>query len=263
MNVFRLVSAAGLLFVLCFFSFGVSAESSLPKLQIDRRAPLAMSVFFQGETYPLLLPSDFLKEVEGVYDDVYIEDLNDDGIGEVVFRLDGGGVNACSKVLHYKIADRSLAELDFGDGLLCNFKVRRGYIVSSYRDGAVWTENVYRIRNGEVEVEVSDSCVGCGEIKRKMYNLDGSFTRLLVSDDIDFERRVPLTAKVSSLRADIFSLPEISRRTNKYLIRGDKVALLDFFKDDNGEDWVEIRFSEVVSTEGWMKYSELELCDGC
>jgi hypothetical protein len=261
MNELRSVPVVGLLLTLYFFSFGANAESSLPALQIDRLTPLAVSVAFQGESYPLSLPDDFMKEMEGVYNDVYIEDLNGDGVGEVVFRLDGGGLNTCSKVLYYKAADRSLAELDFGDGSLCNFKVRRDYIVSSYRDGAVWKENVYRVQGGEVKHYISDSCVGCGEIKRKVYHSDRSFTRLLVSDDVDFERRVPLIAKISSLRADIFTSPEISKKTSKYLVRGDKITLLDFFKDDD-EDWIEFRFSGVVTTEGWLRCSDLEYCDG-
>jgi hypothetical protein len=261
MNELRSVSVVGLLWILNFFSFGANAESSLPALQVDRLSPLAVSVTFRGESYPLSLPDDFMKKVEGVYSDVYIEDLNGDGVGEVIFPLDGGGLNNCSKVLYYKAAEHSLAELDFGDGPLCNFKIRRDYIVSSYRDGAVWKENVYRVQSGEVKYYISDGCVGCGEIKRKIYHSDGSFTRLLVSDDVDFERRVPLVAKVSSLRAEIFNLPEVSNRTNKYLIEGDNITLLDFFKGDD-EDWVEFRFSGVVTTEGWLRCSDLEYCDG-
>ncbi|WP_128870392.1 hypothetical protein [Pseudomonas sp. VI4.1] len=260
MNGLKLVSAVGLLLTLYFSSFGANSESAIPALQIDRLTPLAVSASIKGESYPLSLPDDFMKEVEGVYGDVYIEDLSGDGVGEVVFRLDGGGVNACSKVLYYKAADRTLAELDFGDGALCNFKVRHGYVVSSYRDGAVWKENIYRIQGGVVKHYISDGCVGCGEVKRKVYKSDGSFTRLLVSDDVDFERRVPLITKISSLRADIFTLPGMSKKTSKYLVQGDEVTLLDFFKDD--EDWVEFRFSGAVTTEGWLRCSDLDYCDG-
>lgn len=258
MNGSRSVSMVGLLLIFYLFSFEASAESSLPTLQIDRLSPLAVSVASQGESYSLSLPNDFMNKVEGVYDDVYIEDLNGGGVGELVFRLGGGSSNACSKVLYYKAADRTLAELDFGDESLCNFKVRRNYIVSSYREGAVWKENVYRIQGGEVRNYFSDSCVGCGEVKRRMYHSDRSFTRLLVSDDVDFERRVPLVAKVSSLRANVFTSPEISKRTNKYLIQGDEITLLDFFKDDEG--WIEFRFSGGVTTEGWLRCSDLEYC---
>jgi hypothetical protein len=261
MKEMRSVSIAGLLLMLYYFSYGASAESSLPALQVDRLSPLAVSVTFQGESYPLTLPDGFMKEVEGVYDDVYIEDLNGDGVGEVVFRMGGGDLNNCSKVLYYKAAERSLAEMDFGDGPLCNFQIRHDYIVSSFKDGAAWKENVYRVQNGKVKYYISDSCVGCGEIKRKIYNSDGSFIRLLVSDDVDFERRVPLSTEVSSLRAEIFNLPELSKKTNKYLIQGDSITLLDFFKSDD-EDWVEFRFSGVVTTEGWLRCRDLQYCDG-
>ncbi|WP_223593749.1 hypothetical protein [Pseudomonas sp. A-R-19] len=262
MSIMKLISTTGFSLVFCFFSFEVSAESSLPVIKIDARTPLAISVSLQENSYSLPLPADFTRQIEGLYSDVYIEDINGDGIGEVIFRLEGGDVNTCSKVLHYRTDSNSLTEMDFGDGALCNFKIENGYILGSYRYGSTWSEYVYRIRDGIVKLEILDSCVGCGEIKRKVYHSDGSVTRLLVSDSLDHERRMPLSATISSARAVIFSSPETSKHTKKYLTQGDEVTLLDFLKDNDDRDWIEFRYSGAAVTEGWLKCSDLENCDG-
>jgi hypothetical protein len=202
-----------------------------------------------------------MRQIEGIYSNVYIEDLDGDGIGEVIFRLEGDSINICYKVLQYRAASNSLDELIFDDGALCNFRIGGDYITSSYRDGSTWSEYLYHIRDGVVKLEILDSCVGCGEIKREVYHPDGSITRLLVSDNVDHERRTPLSATVSSFKAVIFSSPEAARYTKKYLVQGDEVTLLDFFKDDDGSDWIEFRFSGVAVTEGWLKCSDLDNCE--
>lgn len=247
--------------ILCFYSSLINAESSLPVLKIDGRKPLAISVDIQGRSHPLTLPPEFLKETEDLYGDAYIRDLNGDGIGEVIFPLEGGSVNNCSKVLQYRVVDNSLSELAFKEGSLCNFKVGQGYVTSSYRDGSVWKEYIYRFREGLAEIEVIDSCVGCGEIKREVHNTDGAIARFLVSDNVDFRLRVPLTSSVSSSKATIFLSPEASKKTKKYLVDGDKIALLDFIKDDEGEGWVKFRYVGIVVTEGWVKCTDLKYCD--
>lgn len=258
----RMASVIGLSLALCILSFWINAESSLPVLRIDARKPLAISVYIQGRSQQLTLPPKFLKDAEDLYGDVYIRDLNGDGIGEVIFPLEGGNVNNCSKVLHYRVIDNSLSELIFDAGDLCNFKIGQDYVISSYRDGSVWKEYIYRFREGLAKIEVIDNCVGCGEIKREVYNPDGSVARLLVSDNVDFRLRVPLMTSVTSSKAIVFSSPENPKKTKKYLVGGDEIMLLDFFKDDDGEDWVKFRYVGVVVTEGWVKCTDLKYCDG-
>ncbi|WP_166359589.1 hypothetical protein [Pseudomonas akapageensis] len=208
----------------------------------------------------LSLPADFMHEIEGVYNDVYIEDISGSGVGEVVFRLAGSDVNSCSRILYYSKAERSLKELVFDKGGLCNFRVQHGYVVSSYREGAAWNENVYKINDGKVSPIISDSCIGCGEVQRKEHRQDGSFVRILVSDNADFEKRTPLTADVVASRAEIFSSPEAAQPTKKYLVRGNKVVLLNFNQSRSGETWVEFRYSGIGTVEGWLKCSDLEGC---
>lgn len=243
-----------------FFSCVAYGDNSLPVLVVESHNPLTVSVSEQGKSYGLSLPIDFMREIEGVYDSVSIKDLTGDGIGEVIFHLAVKGVNSCSKVLHYIDSDRSLVELVFSKGNLCNFKMQHGYVVSSYKDGAAWGEDIYVVKGGKAEIKISDRCVGCGEVRRKKYRPDGSFVRLLVSDNVDFEKRVPLVVNVVSFRAMIFSSPDAEQPTKKYLVRGDKVTLLGF-ENARGEDWIEFRFSGNITTEGWLKCSDVESCN--
>lgn len=143
MNLVCSVGAARVLFLLCVFSGMANGERASPILSVESHNPLKLSVFDGGKMYGLPVPTDFMDEVESVYNEVRIEDLTGDGVGEVLFDLKGDGVNSCSRVLRYERDDRLLKELLFVGGGLCNFVVRDGYIVSSYKDGAAWAEDIY------------------------------------------------------------------------------------------------------------------------
>jgi len=150
---------------------GETVQAAQPAIKVESRRPLALSVFDHGTKYGLLVPGDFLREIEAVYDDVHIEDITGDGVGEVVFHLAGDGVNSCSRVLRYESSDHSLKELVFNQGGLCDFKLRGGYIISSYKDGGTWVEDIYITEGGQVNIKMSDRCVGCGEVSRVVYPL--------------------------------------------------------------------------------------------
>ncbi|WP_146013210.1 MULTISPECIES: hypothetical protein [unclassified Pseudomonas] len=239
---------------------GETVQAAQPAIKVESRRPLALSVFDHGTKYGLLVPGDFLREIEAVYDDVHIEDITGDGVGEVVFHLAGDGVNFCSRVLRYESSDHSLKELVFNQGGLCDFKLRGGYIISSYKDGGTWVEDIYIAEGGQVNIKMSDRCVGCGEVSRVVYPFAGSPIRSLVSDDMNFEKRTELVSTVESIQARIFSSPAATKSTQKYLIRGDRITFLGFYSND-GEDWVEFRFSGGVTTEGWLRCSDLVSCD--
>ena len=253
------IAILGFLSLNCVFLNVTYGEALLPTLKVESRVPLSLSVFDQGPSYDLSLPGVFIREVEDLYDEVHIEDLTGDGVGEVIFHLEGGGVNSCSRVLHYSSGDRSLSELVFGGGGLCNFKIWNGSVVSSYKDGAAWVDDVYIVKSGRADLKISDRCVGCGEISRKEYRPDGTFIRSLVSDDINFDQRSVLTAKVASLKAWIFPSSGATQSTKKYLIRGDEITLLGVDKTRE-EGWVEFRFSGKTITEGWLICSDIGGC---
>ncbi|MGF6098836.1 hypothetical protein [Pseudomonas sp. 18175] len=257
-----IMRAAWILFCCLFSSAPSFGATSLPILAIQDGTPIKLAVFERGVFLSLAVPDAFMREVEGLYEEVYLKDLTGDGIAEFVFRLGGEGVNSCSRVLRYYREGRSLSELEFGRGGLCNFKVARNYIVSSYRDGASWNEDVYEIKDGAVRIKLSDRCIGCGEVNRLEYHPGGLLKRSLVSDDGDFEKRAVLTANVISNKANIYSSPAGTHSTQKYLMQGDKVTLLGFHISNN-ERWMEFRFEGAVVTEGWLRCGDTDRAIEC
>lgn len=255
------VRSVGVIRILAFFYVfsSVAYAGSLPVIAIESRLPLRLSVFDGVASFDLPVPKDFIGEVEGVYDEVYLQGLTGDGVAEVIFHLNGEGVNYCSRALYYNSDGQFLRELVFGKGGLCDFKVRNGYIVSSYKDGAAWVEDVYAAKGEKVSIKISDRCVGCSEVSRQDYRSDGLIIKYLVSNNVDFEKRTALVASVASLKARIFSSPEATRPTKKYLVRGNRISLLSF-ENVSGEDWVEFRFLGKSIIEGWLKCTDL---DGC
>jgi hypothetical protein len=259
MNITNRLFATILLFISCFGSAQATENPPSVILKVESKSPLQVSALIQGRLYKLSLPVGFMSQVDGLYSDVYVDDLNGNGKRELVFDLIGSDVNHCSKVLHYNENDRSFSEWLFKGGGLCNPISRGRFLISSYRDGASWTEDVYTLKNGKPEIHITDSCVGCSEVRRKMYTPGKQPVKVLVSDHIEFERRIPLTASITSPRARVFSSPDSNWPTKKYLIRGDEITLVEFDKSEDGEDWAEFKFIGTdVATDGWVKYSDLE-----
>lgn len=258
MNNHRLLLVV-LLFFSIFMSGAATAKLQSKILKIKSKNPLEVSVLMQGESYALSLPASFMSQVDGQYSDVYVDDLNGDGELELVFALNESDANNCSKVLYYNESELSFSEWHFKGGVLCNHTSRGRFLISSYRDGAIWSEDVYIMKNGKPEIYITDSCVGCSEVRRQLYLPGKKTEKILVSDDIKFEKRIPLKASVISTRARVFSSPDLNWPTQKYLIRGDEITLVDFDKSNDGQDWAEFRFDgPKVTTRGWLKYSDLE-----
>lgn len=251
----------GLLWWPCLALAGEVADHGHPILRVESIHPIELSVQLNEKKSQLSLPVEFERGIAGLYRDVYVEDLNGDGVKEIVFRMEEGGVNACSRVLSYGGAEKGLSELIFGESGLCNFKVRDGYVISAYREGALWKEQVYRISDGLAVLKVADSCVGCGEVKREIHGADGSISRLLVSDGYAYESRLPLSAIVFSSRASIFTSPEASAQTEKYLVEGNKVILLEYSMGVDNEEWYEFRFSGAENIGGWIRCGDLDVCN--
>jgi hypothetical protein len=252
---------AGLFLIFSLTSGLGYAGLPFTKLKLDSKSPLTISLYDQGVFHPMSLPVDFSLEAERDYDYISIQDIDANGTEEVVFHLAGNGVNSCYRMLYFSQDDRILKEMDFKYGGLCNFKLRRGYIISTYKEGAIWKEDVYFAKNGMTQAVLSDSCVGCNKVARKKYDSDGSFVRSLVSDSVDFENRTPVIAKVASITAEIFFSPDKTRSAATYLVQGDEITFIGFDQSEDGEEWIEFRFSERSSSiEGWLRCRDLEGC---
>jgi hypothetical protein len=152
------------------------AAETVPVVKIESRSPLSVSLLERGVIHNLSISKQINDEVEEIYTDLHLQDLNDDGVHEVVATLDEhGGVNQCSKAYVVNQTDYSLDNLVFDKGPLCNHKVDHEYLISSYRDGAIWREDIYKVEGRTTQIVFADGCIGCGEVVRKKYDLGGNY----------------------------------------------------------------------------------------
>jgi hypothetical protein len=243
-----------------FLSNVTFAIEIVPVVKIERQSPLSVSLLERGVTHKLSISKSIHDEIDEIYTDFHLQDLNGDGVHEVVATLDDrGGVNQCSKAYIVNLTDYSLDNLVFGNGPLCNHKVDQEYLISSYRDGAIWKQDIYKVEGRATQIVFADSCIGCGEVVRKKYDLDGGYFQYLAHDSRDFKERHPIFAMVSSMRAEVFSSPGVL--SGKYLTRGDKVVVVQV--DDLSLDipWIKFRFEGEVITDGWIKCGDIEDCN--
>jgi hypothetical protein len=239
----------------------VHANASLPQISISGQDILTVKLTQGGVTTMLPVSSQFMNDIDGLYDEVYVKDLDGNGIDEVIFQMAQGSINSCLRVLKYDAVDGLLHELKFAGAGLCNIKEEMGHLVSSYRAGGAWVQDVYDFVDGNPRLIVSDACIGCSEVQRRELTSSGSYTQLLVSNGESYKERKPLAGKIRSVKASIYASPLTSAVTRKYLVRGDEIAILGYQQSD--ELWVKFRYVASTPTEGWIKCSDVERSNVC
>ncbi|MDH4581478.1 hypothetical protein E8F20_06260 [Pseudomonas sp. BN415] len=251
---------SGLIFFALVCASEVAVASDQLSLNVKSENPLVLSVIKEGSEKSVIIPSDVVVDSGGIYSSVALDDIDGNGVDEVIMTMPAeGGVNSCSKVLRYDSEKNTVVEVKFSGGGLCNYRKDGKYLVSSYRDAAVWVEDVYVFEGGSFDIVYKDECIGCGYIFRREFKSREVVVEYLVSDGEVLNKREPIVFSVLSGRAYIFSEPSIRGRSKKYLVRGDKVLALGF-SNNNGESWVKIRFSGKVVTEGWLLCADIGQC---
>lgn len=247
-----------LIFLVCFSDIVVAGDKL--RLNIKSEDPLSLSVMKEGSEKAVIIPRDLILGTEEIYSSVALDDVDGDGVGEVIMTIPvEGGVNSCSKVFRYDSEQNTVVEMKFSGGGVCNYRKDGRFLVSSYRDAAAWVEDAYVFEGDSFYLAYKDECVGCGYIFRSEFDSRGVVVEYLVSDGENLNKREPVVFSVSSGRAYIFSEPSMRHRSKKYLVRGDKVLALGF-SNSNGESWVKIRFNGKVVTEGWLLCTDIGRC---
>ena len=62
-----------------------------------------------------------------------------------------------------------------------------------------------------------------------------------------------------SKKSYLYSKPKSNMQTKTYLVRGDKVSLLDEQIDDTGQDWLKINYKGRKNLTIWIKAEAIEL----
>lgn len=226
-------------------------------------ASLSITACHEGACQTVTPPERMLNAVGQGYSDISLEDLTQDGVSEIVLTHGAeGNVNTCSKVYRFDSELKELLPLSGLKNPLCNHSIQGDHLISSYRSGAIWYEDIYKIGKKDISLIHSDSCIGCDYVRRAIY-LDGAKTdTLLVANNLDYRLRTPILTTVVSPKATLYSKPAIENATKMYLIRGDEVALMDDASDPSNF-WYKVRYATKKGTlvNAWIKCEDLKFCE--
>lgn len=242
---------------LSFFSAEAISEGQSRKLNIDSMRPFSMSVEMGGIKNKIIIPDKIMDEIEGEDVNVRLADITGDGMDEILITPElEGVVNICSRVYRYNAINSTLDEVIFAQGAICNFKIIANHIVSSHRDAAAWVEDIYMVQQGVPRLVLTDRCIGCGEVVRKMHFKDGSEDEFLVTDEVSYIDRKAVTAVVKAKRAKIYRSPCEAELTKMYLIEGDTIDILGYDSSSSGQ-WVNFRFHGKKIVTGWLMQKDI------
>lgn len=243
------------------FAYVSEAGEILPVLKVESVFPLEISVVEQGVKWEVSVPSNFNTLIGGEYNGVVGLDLNGDGVDEIIITISNGGStpNSCVVVFFYNRESRQLSQIEFEGESICNLKFQRGYVVSSFRDASAWSEKIYKVEGRASKLFYFDWCVGCDETRRTDYSLEAP-TSYLMSNDLEFEKRIPLEYIVTSPKAAVYEGLNDQGWTRKYLVSGDAVRVIGVEQSIDKEWKAEVKFFGRVITSGWMLCRDLGGC---
>ncbi|WP_139228010.1 hypothetical protein [Ectopseudomonas toyotomiensis] len=271
----KLKCTAGSLFVSLLLSVGVYAYAEGKTEVSDTRNNLKLQITGESsllsiqdcdfsECKDVRLPASFLKSFNEGYSNIYIEDVTSDGHPEVILTgPEHGVVNICSKIYIYHGGGGELKEITGFKHQICNYRIKNGRLISSYRSEAKWHEDVYLVSGDKIALELSDSCIGCDEVNRTIYLPDGETEKMMVSSDADYTLRKPIFSKIIADRAALYGGPDASKKTKMYLIKNDSVALLDFRETESSTRyWYKVKYitNKGKEIKAWVICDSLEYC---
>lgn len=229
----------------------------------DSGTDLSITACHEGMCKAITIPETMLDAIDNGYSQISVEDLTLDGVSEVILTHNAeGSVNACSKAYRYNSENETLRPMDKLQSQLCNYSIKNDYLISSYRSGAKWHEDIYKIEDNDLILTISDSCIGCEYINRTLYLGGRKTENLLVENSHDYRLRTPISSTVVSKRATLYSEPNINQATKMYLINGDEVALTDATSDEN-YFWYKIRYvtKKGALIDAWLHCEDISFCE--
>lgn len=261
-------------FISCFLAGAVLLAATNTSATTSKEKPTTLSVNGSGAAISITAchedmckainpPETMLDAMYDGYSQISLEDLTLDGLSEIILTHNAeGSVNACSKVYRYDSEYETLLPMNNIQNQLCNYSINNDHLVSSYRSGAKWHEDIYEIKNNDLTLAFSDSCVGCDYINRTIYRGGTKTDTLLVTNSLDYRLRTPISTTVISKKATLYSEPNINRATKMYLINGDEVALTDATSDEN-YFWYKIRYATKKGRliNAWLQCEDVKFCE--
>ncbi|WP_201699684.1 hypothetical protein [Paraburkholderia hiiakae] len=201
---------------------------------------------------------DLKRAIDDGYEHISIVDIYKNGNQEVAATSAG----ECSRFFIFNRAIHVFSILRFvGNGRdICNYKINGNHLISSYKLDSKQYEDVYEFRNGAYQLVLSDGCVGCDQVTRSAYKNGRLYEKLLVTNQNNYTQRRPVTSSVRADRAWLYSEPSNTSRTKMYLVKGDRVQLLEF--NDVDGFWYFVKY--ISKSDGalmkWVKCENISIC---
>lgn len=217
----------------------------------------------QEECERIGFPKGMHESIANGYSDASLEDLTGDGIPELILtHAEEGSINTCSAIYRYDSIRSSFVKFKSISKPICNYTLEDSYIISRYRSGAKWHEDIYAIESGDPVLKVTDSCLGCDYIERTVHLLEDKVEHLLVTNDSNHNQRVPLSTVVTSHKAILYKAPSFDQATTMYLVTGEKVILTDFTETESNSFWYKIKYYSATNKviQAWISCDDLDIC---
>lgn len=95
----------------------------------------------------------------------------------------------------------------------------------------------------------------------KIYDAAGKMLTKVIAntqDSSDVTAKTPAaTRNITVEKAVLYDKPDAKTKTKMYLIKDDKVTLLDHREEDDGVEWFLVRFDGKKRVEKWVEWSAL------
>ena len=226
-------------------------------------ATISIKLCHDSSCKSIKTPAEMLDAMDDGYSQVSLEDLTLDGVNEIILTHSAeGNVNICSKVFQYNSESKKLQALTSLKNQICNYSINESNLTSTYKNGAKWHEDIYKIDKNSIHLALSDSCIGCEYIKRTVYSDDAKTENILVTDNPNYLLRTPISTTIATKKAVLYSEPTIKYATKMYLISGDEVLLTDDSSDES-HFWFKIRYTTKNGKyiNAWLKCEDIKYCD--
>ncbi|MGE6531122.1 XAC2610-related protein [Pseudomonas sp. NPDC077382] len=262
---------AQMLFTMSTANYLAANEAEIAKLSKDglklvlTGSPSSpVKICKQEECQRIGFPNGMHDSIANGYSDTSLEDLTGDGIPELILtHTEEGSINTCSAIYRYDSTRISFVKFKGFSKPICNYILEDSHIISSYRSGAKWHEDIYAIESGDPVLKVTDSCLGCNYIERTIHLPEDKVEHLLVTNDSNYNQRVPLSTVVTSPKAILYKAPSFNQATTMYLVTGDKVILTDFTETERNSFWCRIKYVTAKDKiiQAWISCNELDICN--
>ena len=244
------------------FSFSPVAGKSIRVQKADK-----------GNQITATLPdgkSQALAEIEadtaeaGQFPVAQVGDFNFDGALDVGIQ-DGIGYNGVNMFYRVYLWDNGKLK-EFGEPISNpDLNAQKQTVTSSQRSGPAWYTTVFQAQQGKLYPAIDVSMIPVGETVLEyavFKDSNGKITGQKVVGEAtgdtatDYTTAPSATAEIQIDKAYLYDKPKASAKTKMYVIKGDKVTLLDWQAKSTdaalGEGWFLVRYEGKKVIEKWL-----------